>query len=36
MTKRQKFFSALGRFLKNIFTKNILLKIVALLFAVML
>ena len=36
MTKRQKFFSALGRFVKNIFTKNILLKVVALLFALLL
>ncbi len=36
MTKRQKFFSALGRFLKNVFTKNIFLKVVALLFAIML
>lgn len=36
MTKRQKFFSAVGRFLKNLFTKNILLKVVALLFAIML
>ena len=36
MTKRQKFFSAVGRFLKNVFTKNILLKVIALLFAVML
>ena len=36
MTKRQKFFSALGRFFKNIFTKNIPLKIIALLFALLL
>lgn len=36
MTKRQKFFSALGQFVKNIFTKNILLKVVALLFAILL
>ena len=36
MTKRQKFFSALGRFFKNIFTKNVPLKVVALLFAVLL
>ncbi len=36
MTKRQKFFSAVGRFLKNIFTKNIALKIIALLFAILL
>lgn len=36
MTKRQKFFSALGRFFKELFTKNIFLKIVALLFAVLL
>ena len=36
MTKRQKVFSALGRFLKNLFTKNIFLKVVSLLFAVML
>lgn len=36
MTKSQKFFSALGRFIKNIFTKNILLKVVALLFALLL
>ena len=36
MTKRQKFFSALGKFLKNVFTKNILLKVVALVFALLL
>ena len=36
MTKRQKVFSALGRFFKDLFTKNIGLKIVALLFAVLL
>ena len=36
MTKRQKVFSALGRFLKDLFTKNIVLKVVALLFAIML
>ena len=36
MTKGQKFFSALGRFFKNVFTKNIPLKIVALLFAILL
>lgn len=36
MTKRQKFFSALGQFFKNVFTKNILLKIVALVFALLL
>ena len=36
MTKSQKFFSALGRFMKNIFTKNILLKVIALLFAILL
>ena len=36
MTKRQKFFSAFGRFLKDLFTKNIVLKITALLFAVLL
>ena len=36
MTKRQKFFSVLGRFFKELFTKNIFLKIVALLFALLL
>ena len=36
MTKRQKFFSALGQFFKNVFTKNILLKVVALVFALLL
>jgi hypothetical protein len=36
MTKRQKFFSALGQFLKNVFTRNILLKVVALVFALLL
>lgn len=36
MTKGQKIFSALGRFAKEIFTKNIGLKITALLFAVLL
>ena len=36
MTKRQKFFSAFGQFLKNLFTKNIPLKVTALLFAVLL
>ena len=36
MTKQQKVFSALGRFFKNLFTKNIVLKVVALLFAIML
>ncbi len=36
MTKRQKFFSALGRFFKNFFTKNIVLKIVVVLFAILL
>lgn len=36
MTKRQKFFSALGRFFKDFFTKNIVLKIVVLLFAILL
>ncbi len=36
MTKRQKAFSALGRFIKNIFTKNIPLKITALVFAILL
>ena len=36
MTRRQKFFSALGRFFKNLFTKNITLKITALLFALLL
>lgn len=36
MTKRQKFFSALGRFFKDLFTKNIKLKVVALLFAILL
>ena len=36
MTKWQKFFSALGRFFINLFTKNILLKVAAFLFAVLL
>lgn len=36
MTKKQKAFSALGRFFKNIFTKNIPLKITALVFAILL
>lgn len=36
MTRSQKFFSALGRFIKDFFTKNILLKIVVLLFSVLL
>lgn len=36
MTKRQKFFSALGRFFKDLFTKNIRLKVTALLFAILL
>lgn len=36
MTKSQKFFSALGRFFKGFFTKNIILKIVVVLFAVLL
>ena len=36
MTKRQKFFSAVGQFLKNLFTKNIPLKIIALVFALLL
>jgi YbbR domain-containing protein len=36
MTKRQKFFSACGRFLKDLFTKNLVLKITALLFAILL
>lgn len=36
MTKRQKFLSALGRFFKNVFTKNIPLKIIALVFALLL
>ncbi len=36
MTKRQKFFSALGQFFKDFFTKNIILKIVVLLFAILL
>ena len=36
MTKGQKIFSALGRFFKNIFTKNIPLKIIALVFALLL
>lgn len=36
MTKRQKFFSALGRFFKGLFTKNIGLKLIALLFAILL
>ena len=36
MTKRQKFFSALGQFVKNVFTKNIPLKIIALVFALLL
>ena len=34
MTKRQKFFSALKRFFKNVFTKNIRFKVIALVFAV--
>ncbi len=36
MTKRQKLRSAIGQFLKNIFTKNIPLKIIALVFALLL
>lgn len=36
MTRRQKIFSALGRFFKNLFTKNITLKVTALLFALLL
>lgn len=36
MTKRQKFFSALKRFFKNVFTKNIRFKVIALVFAVLL
>ena len=36
MTKRQKFFSAVGQFLKNVFTKNVPLKIIALVFALLL
>lgn len=36
MTKRQKIFSALGQFFKNVFTKNIPLKIIALVFALLL
>ena len=36
MTKRQKFFSALGQFFKDLFTKNILLKVAALVFALLL
>lgn len=36
MTRRQKIFSAIGRFFKNLFTKNIALKISALLFALLL
>ncbi len=36
MTKTQKFFSALGRFFKNLFTKNLTLKITAFLFALLL
>ena len=36
MTKRQKVFSALGQFFKNLFTKNIPLKIIALVFALLL
>ena len=36
MTKRQKFFSAFKRFLKDLFTKNIGLKVTALLFAILL
>ena len=36
MTKRQKFLSALGQFFKDFFTKNIILKIVVVLFAVLL
>ncbi len=36
MTKRQKFFSALGQFFKSVFTKNIPIKIAALVFALLL
>ncbi|MBR0507651.1 MAG: hypothetical protein IJJ86_03485 [Clostridia bacterium] len=36
MTKRQKFFSALKRFFKNVFTKNIRFKVIALVFALLL
>ncbi|MBR4907187.1 MAG: hypothetical protein IKZ44_10115 [Clostridia bacterium] len=36
MTKRQKFFSAVGQFLKNVFTRNIPLKIISLVFALLL
>ena len=36
MTKRQKIFSAVGQFLKNVFTRNIPLKIIALVFALLL
>lgn len=36
MTKRKKFFSALRQFVKDIFTKNILLKATALVFALLL
>lgn len=36
MTKRQKFFSALGHFFKNLFTRNVPLKIAALVFALLL
>jgi YbbR domain-containing protein len=36
MTKRQKFFSALKQFFKNVFTKNIKFKVIALVFALLL
>ena len=36
MTRKQKIFSAIGRFFKNLFTKNIPIKIAALLFALLL
>ena len=36
MTKRKKFISALGQFVKNLFTKNILLKVTALVFSLLL
>ena len=36
MTKRQKFFSVLGKFFKDLFTKNVPIKIAALVFALLL
>lgn len=36
MTKKQKVSSAVGRFFKNLFTKNIALKVIALLFSILL